>query len=216
MAVASGRRSSGSPVRARIGLRSGSALRALPGGASDEGLTVDLLGGELQTTRRDMIVLQPGTALAADPIGAARPAAQTIALERGLAGPRWGCGERLRARRDGAGAVASGRRSSESPVLARIGLRGGSALRALTGDDTRDEGLAVDLLGGEAIVRTAEDATVLGIVAAAHTAGDDMVVLQPGAALAADAVGAAPRAAEAVAFEHGAAGRAGDVARGSR
>ena len=84
------------------------------------------------------------------------------------------------------------------------------------GDDAGDGVLAVGSLGGEAVVGLAEDAAVGGVVGAAFSAGDDVLVLEPGAAVAAGAVGRLPGAAEAVSFGYGTAGFVRDVAAGDR
>lgn len=65
------------------------------------------------------------------------------------------------------------------------------------------------MLGGEVIVSAAADAEVGWLITAAEAARFDVVVLEPGAALAAHAVRADPGAAKAVSFEHGTASRAG-------
>jgi len=83
-------------------------------------------------------------------------------------------------------------------------------------DEAGDGGAAVGLLGGEAVVGAAEDAAVGGVVGAAFSARDDVIVFEPGAAVAAGAVGALPGALQAVSLEHGAAGCAGDVSAGLR
>lgn len=77
--------------------------------------------------------------------------------------------------------------------------------RALPCDDARHGGLPVGELGGELVVSSAADAEVCWVIRAAEATWDDVVVLQPGSALATSAVWALPGAAQSVAFEHGAA-----------
>ena len=79
-------------------------------------------------------------------------------------------------------------------------------------EDAGDGGLAVGLFGGEAVVGSAEVADVGGFVGAAEAAGGDVVVFEPGLAVAACAIGGAPGAAGAVAGEDGASDVVGDVA----
>ena len=85
---------------------------------------------------------------------------------------------------------------------------------AAASDDASDGGSAVGLLCCQVIVGAASDADVGGIIGAPHAARDDVVVLEPGSASAADSVGAVPGALEAVAFEHGAADFVGQVRAG--
>ena len=75
---------------------------------------------------------------------------------------------------------------------------------AAAGDDLGDGSTPVRLLGGEEIVGVTADLDVRGVVAAALAAGIDVVVLEPGAAFAAGAIGAVPGAAQAVALDDGA------------
>ena len=60
----------------------------------------------------------------------------------------------------------------------------------------------------------AEDAAVGGVVGAAFSAGDDVIVLEPGAALAAHTIRATPGATQAIAFDDGTV-NAGTVTAGS-
>lgn len=73
---------------------------------------------------------------------------------------------------------------------------------AATRDDARDGSLAVNLLGSEPVVRAAPDSQVGGMVVAAEASRHDVVVLEPGTALAAGTVGANPGTAKAIALEH--------------
>ena len=69
----------------------------------------------------------------------------------------------------------------------------------------------VGALGREVIMSSAEQPHVIGFGAAAFAERPAMVELEPGPAAAANAARVDPAAAEAVAFEHGAASRARDV-----
>ena len=83
---------------------------------------------------------------------------------------------------------------------------------AAAGDDTCDGSAPVGLLGGEEIVRATTEPEVRGVVAAALAAGIDVVVLEPGAAFAAGAIGAVPGAAQAIALDDGAPDTVREVA----
>ena len=65
-------------------------------------------------------------------------------------------------------------------MLGALGWRAVAGGVALGGDDAGDGVLAVGSLGGEAVVGLAEDAAVGGVVGAAFSAGDDVIVLEPG------------------------------------
>ena len=86
------------------------------------------------------------------------------------------------------------------------------SLGALTRDDALDGVLAIGQLGGEPIVRSAEQSNVESVVGATFPARCDVVVLEPCPVLATCSVGALPGAPSAIAIENGTADVARDVA----
>ena len=96
------------------------------------------------------------------------------------------------------------------PSLAVVRSNGVSSVVSAC-DDARDRASTVGLLGGESIVRAAEQSNVEGVVVSAQPMRMNVIVFEPRAAVAADAVGASPGASRLVTSQDGAPAIMGDV-----